>query len=294
MRKQRGGAKYIAVKRLDSLMATGEKRADAKAAARARGESLFAFTDGRMHSFETRHNYQKAVMRFLNWCRSQDVRNHAQIDEQADEFVSRFLSERIAKGYSAWTLQTERSAMRLYFQNRELAASVPLPPRKRENIQRSRRPTAYDRRINLANWQHVIQFCLATGLRREELRDLKVRDIYVRPSDRQLVVRVVRGKGGKWREVVVFSGREQQVVARIEGREQEPDAPVFEPISRALDIHSYRRQFAQDLYQHLSGKPLPAAEGRLQSADLDREAAREVSRRLGHNRIDIIYNHYIR
>lgn len=66
---KRPGAKYAAVQRLDALMASGEKRGVAKAEARARGESLFGWTDNRIHAFETRHNYQKIVMRFIDWCR---------------------------------------------------------------------------------------------------------------------------------------------------------------------------------------------------------------------------------
>ncbi|GHO51446.1 site-specific integrase [Ktedonospora formicarum] len=274
-------------------MAPGTKRSEAKAAARARGESLFAFTDQRIHSFETRNNYQHIVMRFLNWTRDQhQLRDLAKIDIQADELVSLYLLERIGQKKSAWTLTTERSAFRMFFQDRSLTDSVDLPKRRRENIKRSRLPAKRDQRINLANWQHIITFCLACGLRREELRDLRVQDVSIRPSDGQLVVRVSKGKGGKVRAVPVFPGREGAVRAAIEGKIAEEH--VFPRLSSLLDIHSYRRQFAQDLYELLSGRPLPPLAGRLQSPDLDPVAALEVSRRLGHNRIDIIFGHYIR
>ena len=274
-------------------MAIGESRADAKAQARARGESLFAYSDGKIHSFESRENYQQIAMRFIDWCRDEhQVRTLAGIDGQADELASLYLLERTAQNKSAWTLQTERSALRMFFQERTLTDSVQLPTRRRQDITRSRRPTVRDRHLNLEHWQQVICFCLACGLRREELRDLLVRDISERPSDGRLVVRVVRGKGGKWREVPVFPGREQAVLSQVTGRPA--DAHVFAKISSLLDIHSYRRQFAQELYEQLSGRPLPPLEGRLQSALLDREAALAVSRCLGHNRIDIIFGHYLR
>jgi hypothetical protein len=290
---KRPGAKYAAVQRLNALMAAGEKRSEAKAAARLRGESLFAYSDGKMHAFETRANYQKIVMRFIDWCRDRHgVRDLAQIDEQADDLASLYLLERIAEDKSAWTLTTERSALRMFFQSRTLTDSIDLPKRRREHIKRSRGPAVRDQHINLDNWRHVIDFCLACGLRREELRDLYVREVYTRPGDRRLVVFVRNGKGGKDREVPVFPGREQAVTSQTAGRD--PDAHVFTRISSLLDIHSYRRQFAQELYEHLSGKPLPPREGRLQSADLDREAALYVSRCLGHNRIDIVFGHYIR
>ena len=274
-------------------MGDGQKRSVAKAEARGRGESLFAFSDGKMHSFETRTNYQKIVMRFIDWCRdTQHVRDLEKIIEQGDELLSLYLLERIDEKYSAWTLQTERSALRLFFQDRTAADSVELPQRRRENITRSRLDTKRDRHINLDNWQHVIWFCLACGLRREELRDLSVRDVSVRPSDQHLMVVVVNGKGGKRREVPVFPGREQAVLSQVVGKE--PDAHVFTRVSSLLDIHSYRRQFAQELYEHLSGRALPPAVGRLHSEDLDQDVALAVSRCLGHNRLDIIFGHYIR
>ncbi len=289
---KRPGAKYAAVQRLDALMADGEKRSDAKDAARARGASLFAFTDGKIHAFETRENYQKIVMRFIDWCRDdQDMRDPARIDAHADALASLYLAQRIEQGKSAWTLQTERSALRMYFQDRDLAASVELPKRRRQDIKRSRGPATRDRHFQPANWQPFITFCLACGLRREELRDLLVRDIYHRPGDDQLVVHVCKGKGGKDRKVAVFPGREQDILEVIAGRD--PEAHVFERLPQT-DIHAFRRQFAQELYEHLSGRPLPPQAGRLQAKDFDYDAALEVSRRLGHNRVDIIFGSYIR
>ena len=99
---KRPGAKYAAVQRLNAQMGDGQKRSVVKAEASMRGESLFAFSDGKMHAFESRNNYQKVVMRFINWCRdTHHLRRLDQIDEQADELASLFLLERIEKQYSA-------------------------------------------------------------------------------------------------------------------------------------------------------------------------------------------------
>ncbi len=273
-------------------MAPGQKRADAKAEASARGESLFAFSDGKIHAYESRENYQKIIMRFIDWCRDEhQVRALPAIDEQADELASLYLVERVAQGKSAWTLQTERSALRMFFQDRELAARVELPARRREDITRSRRPAVRDRHFQPEHWQPLIGFCLACGLRREELRDLRVRDVYYRSSDDQLVVCVVRGKGGKRREVSVFPGREQQVLSLVQGRD--PDEHVFDRLPGDSDIHSCRRQFAQDLYVLLSGRALPPPE-QFRPRDLDHGAVLAVSRQLGHNRPSIVWDHYLR
>jgi len=289
---KRPGFKYTAVQRLNGLMANGRKRSEAKAGARLRGESLFAFTDGRIHAFETRHGYQKIIMRFLNWCREhQNVRDHQQIDVRANEFASLYLTERIVQGYSAWTLQTERSALRMYFQDRSLAADITLPRRKRENIVRSRLPARRDTHFQPNNWPLLVNFVRACGLRREELRDLHIYDIFYK-TDGQLVVHVRKGKGGKDRKVEVFPGREQAALAVKEGRGE--GELVFDRLPGAMDIHAYRRRFAQELYEYFSGRALPPVEGRLKSPDFDCNAAKKVTNQLGHNRVEIIFGSYIR
>lgn len=93
----------------------------------------------------------------------------------ADRLATAYLRQRMEEGKSAWALKTERSALRLFFGDRTLIKDLELPERKRENIKRSRLPAKRDKQINLDNWQHAIQFCLACGLRREELRDLYAR-----------------------------------------------------------------------------------------------------------------------
>jgi integrase len=289
---KRPGLKYAVVKRLDSLMADGEKRSEAKAAARAEGRSTFAFTTSKIHAFETRNNYQKIIMRFVDWCRDEhSVRDLDRLDNRADELASLYLCERIARGYSAWTLQTERSALRMFFRSRDLAGEVALPRRKREHITRSRLPAMRDTHFQPENWPSLVSFVQACGLRREELRDLFVRDIYYQ-SGGQLVVHVCKGKGGKDRKVPVFPGREQSVLAVKEGRSG--DEKAFARLPSAMDIHAYRRRFAQELYEYHAQRPLPPREGRLQSADFDRVAAEKVTKALGHGRLDIVFGHYVR
>jgi len=181
--------------------------------------------------------------------------------------------------------------LRTYFGNRSLAGEVSLPKRKRENIIRSRLPTVRDRHFQPDNWPLLVNFVQACGLRREELRDLRVGDIFHR-TDGQLVVHVRKGKGGKERKVPVFPGREQAISAVKKGRDD--DEHAFDRLPSAMDIHAYRRHFAQELYEHLSSRTLPPLIGRLQASDFDRHAAGYVTKCLGHNRVDVIFGHYIR
>jgi integrase len=284
---------YEALERLDALMAIGEKRRAAKAQAAARGEATFPFSDGRIHSFQTRKTYQDAIMRFLRWCRASFGLNRlADIDVCAEELACAYLEERIARRYSPWTLSTERSALRLFFQERTLAESVELPQRRSAHITRSRLPAQRDAHLQPAHWQSLIAFCQACGLRREELRDLRVRDVYVRRSDERLVVRVVHGKGGKWREVPVLDGQEEVVLAQV--RHRPSDEHVFAHLPGHLDIHAFRRSYAKRLYEQLAGVPLPQGDRPVHQHEINREAALQVSTALGHARLEIVLLYYLR
>ena len=277
-------------------MAIKHSRGEAKEIAEAAGESTWAFSTGMIHSFKTRTVYQAHVVRFVRWARSiHQIKNLAQLDPHAEALATEWLQAQLAEGKSPYTLQAERAALRLFFSNRRLSSDVAIPRRTREQITRSRGPAAHDRHIQLANWQPLIRFLQATGLRRNELRALRDQDIIRDDLEYldEVVVKVRNGKGGKARTVPVLPGREADVRAVLSG--SDPEALVFSRIPKHLDVHSYRREYAQALYQHYApGRGLPPAQGRLKPRDYDRDAAQRVSWALGHNRIDVVIRHYLR
>jgi len=280
--------------RFDSLMATGESRHAAKLAARAAGDRTWSVSDGRIHAFRTRKGYQAIVLRLVNWCATMQglrFRSLDELDARAEELVARYLTDGLAAGKSAWTLKTERSALRLFFGRRDLAAGVPLPPRRRTDITRSRGPVARDGAFYPAHWRTLLTFLDATGLRRSEVARVHVRDVY-EDADGCLHV-AVKGKGGKWRTVPVLSDHADAVRALVAGRPR--DERLFSRIPSHLDIHAARRGFAQATYREAShGRPLPPARGRLARESIDPAAARQVSQALGHNRMDVTTTHYLR
>src|SRR5216684_3784639 len=56
--------------RLEDKMAIRQSRGKAKDAARESGESIWAFSTGKIHSFKTRTTYQEHVLKFVTWTRS--------------------------------------------------------------------------------------------------------------------------------------------------------------------------------------------------------------------------------
>ncbi len=235
-----------ALDRLDSKMAIGQSRYAAKQARRKEQGPAWSISTGKIHSFKTRSVYQEHTIRFVKWARAtHHVISLAQLDPLANDLATEYLQLHLDEGKSPYTLQAERAALRLFFDNRTLASNVAIPRRRGSNITRSRGPVGHDRHLQPANWQPLIRFLQATGLRRQELHDLKCRDIH-QGHNGPTYVYVRNGKGGLARDVPVLPGRESDVLTAKEGRGD--DAPVFKRIPKHLDVHGYRREYARALY----------------------------------------------
>jgi integrase len=285
--------------RLDNHMALEQSRGEAKRVAKAANQKTWAFSTGKIHSYKTRQTYQEHAINFVRWARdAYGLKRLELIDERVGELSAEFLQARLDEGKSASTLFTIRAALRLVFDNRRLMNEVQLPQRKMSSITRSRGPKAHDKHFNPGNWPTLVNFLKATGLRRDEIKMVRAEDILEREPDPQskyygmTVVKVWNGKGGKVRTVPVLAGHEQAVLSMKEGLADEDQ--IFPRIPKHLDVHSYRREYAQALYlYHAPGYSLPPA-GRLKRGSYNREAAEQVTHALGHNRIDVVLRHYIR
>lgn len=281
-----------ALDRLDGLMAIHHSRREAKQAIRQEQGATWSISTGRIHSFKTRSSYQEHVVRFIRWAReTHHTISLEQLDLRANDLATAYLQQRLAESKSPYTLQAERAALRLFFADRALAASVDIPHRERANISRSRGPKRHDRHFQPANWPELVQFLQATGLRRHEVRALRCRDIFA--QDGNLLVHVTSGKGGLARNAPVLPGCEAQVLAVSADRD--PNEVAFSRIPKHMDVHGYRREYAQALYLHYApGRSLPSPTGRLKRSDYDAEAVLRVSQALGHQRKDVVLRHYLR
>jgi integrase len=281
------------IERFDSLMAIGQSRHALKQEMRANGEKQWNFSTGRIHSHKTRTTYQEHTLRFVAWAREHHGITHlAELDARAGELATEWLRGELTAGKSPYTLQAERSGLRMFFSDRQLAGEVTLPRRVREEITRSRGPAVRDAHFQPANWPELMTVERAFGLRRNELAHLRVQDIR-RDQAGQLVAHVLNGKGGKEREAPALAVKEADVLAVVAGRKA--DERLFERLPVHADIHALRREYAQALYQQYApGRALPSPHGQLAPADYDKAAVERVSWALGHKRLDVVLRHYLR
>ena len=271
---KRGSLKYQITQSLIKQKRFGESKYEAKRA----GNVKFGQPVDGIFSYKTMKVYLDEAVRFVNWIRE----NYKEVKtlEEAKKYVREYLELGKRKNYSAWTLKLQRSALRKAFRDPELAKEIELPIRKKTDIVRSRRNAIRDKHFSKSRNKDLIDFARATGLRRSELSKVRVQDVF--KMDEKLYV-AIKGKGGRYREAPIlekYTERVQEIINKKDNNEK-----VFKKIHSCMDIHGYRREYAQELYKELTGKDY--------SEYKDKEAVMRVSEALGHSRIDVVTRHYL-
>jgi hypothetical protein len=138
-----------------------------------------------------------------------------------------------------------------------------------------------DKKLSVERNCDLVDFCRATSLHRRELRELRVERVYT--ADDRLMVFIDQGKGGRPRTIPVLRALESRVLEIIECKT--PDQLVIE-ISVRADIHGFRREYAEALYEQEARK-------KYDPKDKNKEVLRVVSAVLGHNRLDVVTRNYL-
>lgn len=243
-------------------------------------------------SWSTYKAYTKHARYFLSWAKSKyKCKTLAQARQYADEW----LQLRIDEGKSAYTIKLELAALcKLY--GDAAADYIATPPRLRKNIVRSRRQAVRDAHFSEANHADFCEFARSTGLRRAELKALTGDKVLQENGEWYVIVNKM-SKGGRPRKAPIVGN-----VAKIVSMMQTAGTgKVFDKIPNGADIHSYRADYATTVYlMHARAiKSIPKEERYCCRKDrkgtwFDRKAMLEASRALGHNRVCIVGEHYIK
>ena len=272
---KRSSLKYQITQALINQKRFGESKYKAKQ------EQVTGFgqaVDG-IFSYKTMKTYLDEAVKFANW-----VKENYKVKtlEEAKKYVGEYLEEGKERKLSAWTLKLQRSALRKAFQDPELAKEVQLPDRRKENIVRSRGDAVRDKNFSEERNKEMVDFAKATGLRRSGMSKVRARDVF---EDNGKLFVAISEKGGRYREAPVLERYVERVREII--RERDPDEKIFERIHSGADIHSYRREYAQELYREITGESYDPAKNK------DEEALMQVSEALGHSRLDVVTRHYL-
>jgi len=237
-----------------------------------------------IYSIKTMENYKEECIRFGEWAKQE---HGVRYIDDAKQYVAEYLQKGVSRGYSAWTLQKQRAALRKLYQDHTLASEIELPKRRQKDVIRSRGQKAMDKKFSEEKNKDLVNFCKGTGLRRREILGVRVKDI-VRNNEGRLIVKV-RGKGyakgGRPREVTVLKEYENHIRQLIRGRD--PEENIFNKIPVRADIHGYRREYAKARYEELAGR-------KFDKNYYDKKAVQQVSKDLGHNRISVALDNYLK
>lgn len=242
-------------------------------------------TNGKIYSYSTYKTYLKHICYFTDWCRQHGCRSL----EECRPYVSQYMDTR--RDLSPYTLKLDVAALRkLYGEDIEIVT----PDRRRKDITRSRGTAVRDAHFSETRNAAIVALCRATGLRRSELAALRVWDVNLSVDGGDIVVR--RGKGGKAR-IVPIMGTEAELEL-IRGLVDGATDRVCPRVPNNMDVHSYRREYATRVYTRYARADIPRSDRYYCRKDrrgivYDRQAMLITSRALGHNRINVIAEHYL-
>ena len=246
-----------------------------------------------IYSSATFDKYLRICCLFGKWCKA---KYKCKTLSECRQYVDEWLSELIAANRSAHTIKLYACAVAKLFQC-STKDFIKTPARERKNITRSRGVKARDAHFSVENNSEIVNFCRSVGARRHEVMALRAGDLKYDKGN--YYVKIKRGKGGKAREVLVV-GDVQNVIDCFEKAKSDPYGRVFPKIPNAMDVHGYRREYAETLYNMvacdvstLSKEETYRCRKDKRGIVYDIEAMLTVSENLGHNRIDVIAYNYL-
>lgn len=249
-------------------------------------------TQDKIYSWETYRSYMKHCNYFTDYCKET---YGTKTLEECRPYVDEWLKNRSEKGLSAYTQKLEASALAKMY-GCSTKDFIKTDTRHRADINRSRGEKVRDSHFSEKNHKELVDFCKSTGLRRAELRAL-TGDKLLEKDGKYFIKVDVGSKGGRYREAPIVG----DVKAVVERMQSAGTGKVFDKIPNGADIHSYRADYATSVYNSHARdiKTLEPSEryccrGDLKGTWYDKQAMLEASQALGHNRISVIAEHYIR
>lgn len=296
--------------RLNGMLALGQSKHQAKKDGTAKDH---------IYTGNTLDRYKKDCCRFVNWVTEEKhyAKKSARL-EDVRRYAPEYIHAMINEGKSAYTIHSAVAGLAKLYRCSAPDFGVELPPRRMENITRSRRAdTQNEYHFSEKNNQDFVDFCRGTGLRRREVSRIRGDALFFRHGKPWLIVDEGT-KGGKPRMCPIIGEHTDKIVSMLQSA---GTGRVFDKVPKHADIHGYRREYATALYQmnamtyeeclaspfwnaeHKNGAGKPKGgydknsvyhcRGARKGQWMDKQAMLTVSQALGHNRISVVGEHYI-
>lgn len=254
--------------------------------------------DGKIHSIQTMKTYLHHALRFVSWCRQEyGCRTPEECLPYAKEWIER-------DELSTFTRKLMKAALIKMYGHRQELDNVDTGNRSRAAVKRSRGTATRDRHFSeIGRYKKYVEFCRATGLRKAEMEALRGTALFYDQEGKPWLRVTTNTKGGRHRNVPVIGSQElvenvckaaggKKVIEGLTGRLKAPGG---------ADTHSYRADYAMKLYEMLA-RPIWSipeedryrCRKELAGVVYDKRAMQQVSQALGHTRVNVIAQSYIR
>lgn len=282
----------------------------------AKQESIKNGNKGKLsgiYSKKTMSDYKKVAENFSKWQKIKGY-NFKKISDVKEKDIISYLSDRMKENKSAWTLSRDLSALNKIFNTSITKEKAGLPKRRNSDIKNNRGFGKNYRNSTYKKNKDVINFISSCGIRRQSLTIITPEHA-IRNKENIIIGFNVTEKGGKNRNCYILNGKQKDITEFVNNHySKNGNVPFWDKIDKNLNTHWYRGEYARNLYNDLvisksrnedyfqgyydtfinQNKLKKATEnyGEM-TKGYNTELLAVVSQNLGHNRIDVIYNHYL-
>jgi hypothetical protein len=318
---------------INKKLALGESRHKAKEEKRKECEKEGRNYDNKVygiHSYNTLQTYRTEALKFADYIKE----NHKDINKLSN------ITKDHAKGYfdkhkdqSSHSLSTKMAAINKVYDLDLNKKELGIDSRDYTKISRSREQKAHDKKYNPDNYKGQIGVAKSFGLRRSSICSKNAetypvgKNSFFLDKDTGDLKACVISKGGKYNEVTCLPDKKEEMLGYLreqgasvltrEGtdfsKKNEVDRAkneykgsynhedrLFDNYTKNIDNHSYRREYAQNLYDQLEEEYLKNnSDGKKYYTRKEdgrsyyRDVLLEVSRNLGHNRLNVVVQNYL-
>lgn len=265
------------------------------------------------HKIIMKNNYLRSigsieVMRaaskpFIEYCRENNIKKFEKVTR---EDLKKYLQFRNEKGYSAHTLSRDLHFCNKIFSQNIEKKEIGLPSRHTSKLTKGRSGMPQNRPGLALKCRDQLDVIRATGMRRSSVTRFTKADIVYKNNEPIQIY--LSEKGGKSRYAFILPEHRERLKEILN---KAPDTgPVFREYDRHCNGHYYRSQYAKELIKLLqdqkergiafyNGEIEP--QGKLSKHDrerypdgfrgYDKDVCCEISKNLGHNRLDILNNY---
>lgn len=312
MAKRRNVLKHQINQRLNELDKLGQSKSKDKKLLIQTKKYTFGDSLTGIYSIKTKENYRQVANQFTQFCITEKKENsRSNLDFLIKKYGIEYLKFREEKELSVSTLSRDRAALnKLIISGKKIdyqfqSRSIHSIKRSRSNLNKN------NNHFNEILNKDLIALASGTGGRRSDLAKLKPSHFF--EKDGRLYCNFLRSKGGKNRVVVIREEYRKNIEDRLSITRC--DSFLFERIHSHADIHTYRRDYAKGLYKDILRdsdlkRALESLYGERNEVGIVSESYKTkgednffsglrddlfiITKSLGHNRLDVAVNHYLR